>query len=338
MKILIVEDDPVSRRVLEANLLEWGYDVLVAADGVEAWEIIKDPEAPNLVISDWMMPRMDGLSLCRKIRRTDAAGYIYFILLTSKGEQEDVLKGLEAGADDFLTKPFNQQELMYRTRTGKRIIRLKQKILELARTDALTGFLNRRALMERMEQEIERSMRENNPFSLILSDIDYFKKVNDTFGHQAGDLVLRKFSHQLTTVTRPYDFVGRYGGEEFVACLPGAGLFQAESIAERMRKQVEEMTIMLPDDSGPVRITASFGVASLRMKSDETSDLIIKRADDALYRAKDDGRNRVLTENEMDISKLLQDRYHKDQDRYHKDTEASNDSIFLQRMTYEKTS
>ncbi|MBW1863654.1 MAG: diguanylate cyclase, partial [Deltaproteobacteria bacterium] len=267
-------------------------------DGAEAWEIIQSPEAPNLVISDCEMPRMDGLELCRKIRRMDLEGYIYCILLTAKGGQEDVLEGLKAGADDFLAKPFNPQELKYRTRIGERIIRLKQKILELAGTDALTGLLNRRALMERMEQEIERSMRENDLFSLILSDIDYFKKVNDTFGHQAGDLVLRKFSHQLTTVTRPYDFVGRYGGEEFIAFLPGAGVFQAETIAERMRKRVEEMTIMLPDDSGPVRITASFGVASLLMKSGDTLDLIIKRADDALYRAKREGRNRVCVTSE----------------------------------------
>jgi len=330
MLILIVEDDPVSRRVLEVNLREWGYDVMVAPDGVAAWEIIQDPETPNLVISDWMMPRMDGLTLCRKIRRMDAAEYIYFILLTAKGGQEDVLEGLKAGADDFLTKPFNQQELMYRTRIGERIIRLKQKILELAGTDVLTGLLNRRALMERMDQEIKRSRRENNSFSLILSDIDYFKKVNDTFGHQAGDLVLRKFSDQLTTLTRPYDFVGRYGGEEFIACLPGAGDSQAEAIAERMRKRVEAMTIMLPDDSKPVRVTASFGVASLRTNSGDTLDSLIKRADDALYRAKDDGRNRVLTSNEMDLSKLLED-------RYHPDTGASNDSILPKEMTYEKT-
>jgi two-component system cell cycle response regulator len=297
MKILIVEDEPVTRRVLEATMVEWGYDVMVALDGVAAWEIIKGPEAPSLVISDWMMPRMDGLALCRKIRNMDAAGYIYFILLTAKGKQEDVLKGLEAGADDFLAKPFNQQELMYRTRIGKRIIQLKQKILELARTDVLTGLLNRRALMERIDQEIQRARRENNPFSLILSDIDYFKKVNDTFGHQAGDLVLKKFAHQLTTLSRPYDFVGRYGGEEFVACLPGAGDSQVEAIAERMRKRVEEMTVMLPGGSVPVRITASFGVASLRIGSGDTLDSLIKRADDALYKAKDGGRNRVLTSN-----------------------------------------
>ncbi len=330
MKILIVEDDPVSRRVLEATMLEWGYDVVVAIDGAAAWEIIQDPDTPNLVISDWLMPRMDGLTLCRKIRRMDAAEYIYFILLTAKGGQEDVLEGLKAGADDFLTKPFNQQELMYRTRIGERIIRLKQKILDLARTDALTGLLNRRALMERMEQEIQRSMRGNNHFSLILSDIDYFKKVNDTFGHQAGDRVLQSFSHKLTTISRPYDFVGRYGGEEFVTCLPGAKDFQAEAIAERIRKRVEEMTIMLPDGSGPVRITASFGVASLRIGSGDTSDTLIKRADDALYRAKDGGRNCVLTSSEMDIAKQLED-------RYHTDTGASNDSILPKEMTYENT-
>jgi two-component system cell cycle response regulator len=330
MKILIVEDDPVSRRVLEATMLEWGYDVEVAQDGVAAWEIIHGPEAPNLIISDWLMPRMDGLTLCRKIRRMDAAEYIYFLLLTSKRGQEDVLEGLKAGADDFLSKPFNPQELMYRTRIGERIIRLKHKILELARTDVLTSLLNRRALMERIEQEVQRSVRENNSFSIILSDIDYFKKVNDTFGHQAGDLVLKKFSHQLTTLSRPYDFVGRYGGEEFVACLPGAKGFQAEAIAERMCKRVEAMEIRLSNDSKPVKVTASFGVASLRVESGDTLDSLIKRADDALYRAKNDGRNRVITSSEMDISKLLED-------RYHPDTGVPNDSILSKEMTYEKT-
>ncbi|MDX2512986.1 MAG: diguanylate cyclase [Desulfobacterales bacterium] len=330
MLILIVEDDPVTRRVLEATVREWGYDVMVAHNGVAAWEIIKDPDTPNLVISDWLMPCMDGLTLCRKIRQLDAAEYIYFILLTAKEGQADLLEGLKAGADDFLTKPFHPQELKYRIRIGERIIRLKHNILELARTDVLTGLLNRRALMERMEQEIQRSMRENNSFSLILSDIDYFKKVNDTFGHQAGDLVLQKFSDQLSTLTRTYDFIGRYGGEEFIACLPGAGASQAEAIAERMRKRVEAMTIRLPDDSGPVRVTASFGVASLRTKSGDTLDSMIKRADDALYRAKEDGRNRVATSSEMDISKLLED-------RYHPGTGAANDSISPKELTYEKT-
>jgi two-component system, cell cycle response regulator len=293
VKILVVEDDPISRRVLEATLLKWGYEVQVAADGIEALEIIRNPDAPNLVISDWMMPRMDGLALCREIRNMEKSGYIYFIILTAKGEKKDIIEGLEAGADDFLTKPFDREELKYRTRIGERIINLEHRILELANTDALTGLLNRRAFMERLEQETARSRRDQTPLSFILTDIDHFKKVNDTYGHQAGDLVLRRFSKTLSASMRPYDFIGRYGGEEFVVCLSGADEREARSAAERMRRQIEEVEIALPDGLQPIRITASFGISSYAPEPGETMDLLIKRADDALYRAKDEGRNRV---------------------------------------------
>ena len=293
MKILIAEDDPISRRILEANLLEWGYEVMVASDGGEAWEIIQQPESPSLIISDWMMPRMDGLALCRKIRNMEKSEYIYFIILTAKGEKKDIIEGLEAGADDFLTKPFNREELKYRIRIGERIINLERRILELANTDSLTCLLNRRAFMERMEQEMSRAQREKKPISLILVDIDHFKNVNDTYGHQVGDLALQRFSGELTASARPYDFLGRYGGEEFVVCLPGADGLRAASVAERMRRQIENMEIMLPDDSRSIRITASFGTASISVESGRNVDLLIKSADDALYRAKEKGRNRV---------------------------------------------
>jgi two-component system, cell cycle response regulator len=293
MKILVVEDDPISRRILEATLLKWGYEVQVAVDGLEALEIIRNPDAPNLVISDWMMPRMDGLALCREIRSMEKSGYIYFIILTAKGEKKDIIEGLEAGADDFLTKPFDREELKYRTRIGERIINLERRILELANTDALTGLLNRRAFMDRMEQETSRSQRDKTSLSMIMTDIDHFKNINDTYGHQAGDLVLRKFAATLSSSLRSYDFIGRYGGEEFVTCLPGADESQARSVAERMRRQIEEMETTLPDASQSVRITASFGISSFAAESGENFDSLIKRADDALYRAKKEGRNRV---------------------------------------------
>ncbi len=296
MKILIAEDDPISRRLLEATLSEWGYDVLVTSDGSEAWETMQQPEAPGLVISDWMMPHMDGLELCRKIRQMDRTGYIYFIILTAKGRKKDVIEGLEAGADDFLIKPFDREELKCRTRIGERIIKLEQRILKLATTDSLTGVLNRRAFFERMEQEINRSLRENTSLSLILTDIDYFKKVNDRYGHQTGDMVLQRFTEQLLDSSRPYDIVGRYGGEEFVVSLPGADISQSVSVAERMRSKVEEMKIMLPDGSQSIRITASFGTTSFLMDAKGKVDSMIKRADNALYKAKNEGRNRVCME------------------------------------------
>jgi len=298
MKILVAEDDPISQRVLQANLLEWGYDVTVASDGGEAWAIMRQAESPSLVISDWMMPGMDGLTLCRKIRQMERPGYIYFIILTAK---KGVVEALEAGADDFLTKPFNPEELKCRIRIGERILNLERRILELANTDMLTGLLNRRAFMEKIRQEISRTQREKRPLSLIMADIDHFKRINDAYGHQAGDLVLQRFAEQLTASTRPYDFTGRYGGEEFIVCLPGTGRSGAGSIAERIRRQTEDMEIMLPDESGPIRITASFGTASHEEGPRVDVDLLIKRADEALYRAKRGGRNRVCgTRNDED--------------------------------------
>jgi two-component system chemotaxis response regulator CheY len=294
MKILIVEDDPVSRRLLEAFLLKWGYEVTVKDDGEKALDVLGGTEAPNLVISDWMMPGMDGLELCRRIRGMDRSGYVYFIILTAKGGKSDVVKGLEAGADDYLIKPFDQAELECRVRIGQRILDLESRILVLASIDGLTGLLNRRSFMERMEGELHRARRERKDLTVILGDIDYFKKINDAYGHQTGDTVLQKFAERLKKTSRPYDLVGRYGGEEFVICLPGTGLTQAASVAERMRKGVEEMRNVAPDLSTAILITGSFGVASLAEGSGEDMDSLIRRADEGLYRAKTEGRNRVF--------------------------------------------
>jgi two-component system cell cycle response regulator len=298
VKVLIAEDDPVSRRLLEAFLRKWGYEVQVVCDGGEAWEALQGPEAPSLVISDWMMPDMDGLDLCRRIREKERTGYTYFIILTAKGRKEDSIEGLKAGADDFLIKPFDHEELKYRVRIGERIIQLEQKIMQMASTDFLTGVLNRRAFMERMEVEINRSGREKTSLSLIMADIDHFKKINDAYGHQVGDVVLQNFAQQIRKSSRPYDFVGRYGGEEFVACLPGANASQTGAAAERMRKGVEEMRSMTQHLSEAVVITGSFGVSCLKEGSQEDMDSLIRQADEALYRAKLGGRNRVCIRGE----------------------------------------
>jgi len=298
---MIVDDDTISRKLLENVLPKWGYSVEFAKDGVEAWERIQHPEAPNLIISDWMMPEMDGIELCRKIRLMKRSGYIYFIILTSKGSKEDVVKGLDAGADDFLVKPFDYEELKYRIKIGERIIDLEQRITTMANTDALTNVLNRRAFMERMNQEIQRAYRQKTKLSFLITDIDHFKKVNDQYGHQAGDVVLKMFANQFKLFSRPYDFVGRYGGEEFVLGIPGADGNQIKGIAERMRKRIEQMTMMLPNGSGSIRVTASFGVACLKGDMDENLDSLIQRADEALYMAKRKGRNCVCGADEKKL-------------------------------------
>ncbi|MCJ7771556.1 MAG: diguanylate cyclase, partial [Desulfobacterales bacterium] len=269
--------------------------------GKEAWDFIQNSDAPNLIISDWMMPKMDGLELCRKIRLMKRSSYIYFIILTSKGSKEDVVKGLDAGADDFLVKPFDYEELKYRVKIGERIIDLEQRIMTLANTDALTNVLNRRAFMERMDQEVQRAVREKTSLSFLITDIDHFKNVNDKYGHQAGDVVLKLVANQFKLFSRPYDFVGRYGGEEFVVGIPGADSIQLNGIAERMRKRLELMDMLLPNGSGPIRITASFGVASLEINSGENLDSLIRRADEALYRAKEKGRNCVCSTDEKTL-------------------------------------
>jgi two-component system, cell cycle response regulator len=299
MKIMIVEDDAITRRILESSLKKWGYEVISVIDGSAAWEIMRNPNAPSLVISDWMMPNMDGVELCKKIRAIEKAEYTYFILLTTKTEKKDIIEGLESGADDFIVKPFDHEELKSRVKIGKRIIRLEQRIIQLANTDFLTGIMNRRAFMARLEEEVSRSVRHKKGLTVIIADIDHFKKINDSYGHQSGDLVLQKFAGKLSESSRSYDFVGRYGGEEFIVCLPETSIEQAGLIAERMRGEIAGLKINLPDNSSaPVSVTASFGIASCAMNCFGNIDSIIKLADDALYRAKDEGRNRVcLAEN-----------------------------------------
>lgn len=294
MRIMIVEDDPISRSLLETFLTQWGYDVLVTEDGMEAWKIIRESRAPNLIISDWMMPNMDGLDLCKKIREMVKHDYTYFILLTTKSDREDIIEGLDAGADDFITKPFDHGELKSRVKIGERIINLERRVIEMANTDFLTGVLSRRAFIERAEEEISRSVRKKRGFSIIMIDIDHFKKINDSYGHQAGDRILQDFAGEVRGTIRVYDFVGRYGGEEFIVCLPDINMEQSLLSSERMRAAIEEIKFTLPDgDPFPIRITASFGVSCFHPDSGDDLASIIKRADEALYEAKSRGRNQV---------------------------------------------
>jgi two-component system cell cycle response regulator len=293
VRVLIADDDALSLRILQDSLQAWNYDAVLARNGLEAWEILQLSDAPNLVILDWVMPGMDGLDICRNVRKMNR-NYVYIILLTAKASREDIILGLESGADDYMIKPFYPEELKSRLKIGQRIIDLEQRIMRLARTDYLTGLLNRRAFMERLESENSRAQRENKPLSLIVMDIDHFKMVNDSYGHQVGDLVLQELAATISRTCRLYDFVGRYGGEEFIICLPGAGQANACLTAERMRTAIENAEMLIPDQDVVVKITASFGVASLQPGDEPNIDRLIKRADDALYKAKRQGRNRVV--------------------------------------------
>lgn len=298
MDILIAEDDPVSRKLLQTTLNKWGYDVVSCADGVEAWDIIKGGRAPKLLILDWMMPGIDGAELCRRIRSLESREYRYIILLTARVQKEDVVAGLEAGADDYITKPFDKQELQVRLRAGRRIVDLQEQLLsaqeilrEQAIHDPLTGLLNRRAIVDHLESEISRAQRENIPFSLVMLDLDHFKSVNDTFGHMAGDAVLRQTAIRMTQVLRDYDSVGRYGGEEFLLIMPNCDTETATKLAERIRERIASNR--MDTSEGMINVNASLGVVSIPAGRVIAADQVIAAADAALYRAKAAGRNRV---------------------------------------------
>jgi len=299
MKVLIAEDDAVSRRLLESSLTRWGYDVVVASDGIEASRLLLVPDAPKLAVLDWLMPGIDGAQLCEDIRRQKPEPYTYIIMLTSKQSKEDVIRGLEAGADDYVCKPFDPSELKVRLRTGKRILYLQDELIgarealrDLATRDQLTKLWNRSTILSIIGNELARANREGSSIVVMVGDLDGFKQVNDTYGHPTGDDVLRSVAQAMKEVLRPYDSVGRYGGEEFVAVLPGCVRENAASHGERLRAAISRLEIATP--AGAIRPTMSLGVAvSDRHGPLEAQDLIVA-ADAALYEAKRAGRNRVV--------------------------------------------
>ncbi len=313
MKILIVDDDPNSRRLLAVNLGWAGHEVVEADGGESAWDHYQREHA-RLVITDWMMPGMNGLDLIGRVREVqEQAGFSYIILLTAMSGKAQVVRGLQAGADDYLTKPYDLDELEARVKIAERILDLQEKLTNsrrqmevLAMQDTLTGLLNRRAIHDRALAELNRLKRGTAaaPLSVIMLDIDYFKEVNDAFGHEAGDSVLQKFAELLAQQLRSYDGLGRCGGEEFLMLLPGTGVVEAQAVAERIRAAVEKAASTLqpapyPDGQNP--LSASLGVASIETfdpAQDDTGsehwlDELVRAADQALYRAKKEGRNRV---------------------------------------------
>lgn len=290
MKILVAEDSKYYQSVLKDTLVKWGYEVILTGDGIQACEKLKEDDGPKLAIIDWMMPQMTGIEVCKEVRSVIDKSYIYLILLTANSSKEDVVRGLEAGADDYMIKPFYEMELKFRLKTGERIIDLENRIMQLALTDSLTGLLNRRAFIERLECEIERYKRLGQPLSLIMADIDDFKKINDNYGHLVGDVVLQKVAKAFTLSVRKYDFIGRYGGEEFIVCLPGVDTRKAQYIAERLRVSIKN--IRMEKDTENLRVAASFGVSSLDNIVIDVHTLT-RKADEALYAAKTNGKDQV---------------------------------------------
>jgi two-component system cell cycle response regulator len=296
MRILIAEDSATSRLLLQRELTVWGYDVIEAKDGTEAWDLLQGDDAPRLVILDWMMPGLDGVDICELVRERVTEQPPYIILLTGLGDKQDLVTGLRAGADDFLNKPFNSDELRARLEVGRRFVELYERLadaqarLEIqASTDALTGVANRRAILERLEIESAAAGFSGAKLSVGLFDIDLFKRVNDTYGHAAGDAVLQQMTARVTAMLPAGDMIGRVGGEEFLLVMPGAGEAQVLGFLERVRAEMAATPFTI--ENGELTVTVSIGGVTGR---DQRADELIAWADAALYEAKEQGRNRVV--------------------------------------------
>ncbi|MFZ0038204.1 MAG: diguanylate cyclase [Candidatus Acidiferrales bacterium] len=306
MRILIAEDDKISRRVLEASLAEWGYDVTSVADGKDALGLLRGENAPRLAVLDWMMPGLEGVEVCAKIRERVDQPYVYVLLLSARNEKQDMLAGLKAGADDYLTKPFDTQELRARLFAGERIITLQDELIAArdalqfqATHDALTGLLNRGAILRDVTRELTRARREHASLGVILVDVDHFKAVNDDYGHLTGDAVLHGVALRMSGLLRAYDSIGRYGGEEFLVLAPSSDAEGAMQFAERLRAGVESTTY--ETEAGSLRLTLSLGVAISNPEEAPNTQALLQAADAALYRAKARGRNRVAVATAADF-------------------------------------
>lgn len=309
-RILVVDDHPDNVEIIQARLSHQGYEVDTATNGQEALDKVRE-NPPHLILCDVMMPLVDGYEVSRRIKNDEELPYIPIILVTARDSTQDKVEGLEAGADDYLTKPINFPELEARVRSMLRIKRLQdeldqknreleeanKQLRKLSITDGLTGLFNHRHVHELLHEEHERSLRTGEPLGVAMLDLDRFKQVNDTYGHPTGDVILYETAEILRDTAREIDMVGRYGGEEFIALLPNTGEEEAARFAERVRRRVEEHVYR--DEETEVRMTLSSGVASAAGEEVEGPEVLLRRADDALYQAKESGRNRVVRASEM---------------------------------------
>ena len=296
MKILIADDDVLSRRMLEKTLQRAGYEVVAVENGRQAAEQLCRDDGPRIALLDWMMPELDGPAVCKAARQHKGRHYVYMLLLTSRESKEDIVIGLESGADDYLTKPFNTNELKARLRTGVRILDLEDSLVQAredmrfqATHDALTSLWNRGVIVELLSREITRSLREKVSTGILLGDVDHFKSINDTHGHLVGDEVLREISRRLLHSVRSYDFVGRYGGEEFLVVLNNCDPASTPKRAEEIRKAISHLPFQTK--AGNLPITMSLGVLVSQDWGNRPVEELLNEADKALYEAKEAGRN-----------------------------------------------
>jgi len=299
MKILLADDEPIARTMLEHWLVGWGYEVTLARDGESALQALKDDDELRLLVVDWVMPKKDGIEVCKAIRSGPQEPYVYIVLLTAKDDKSDIIAGLDAGADDYLVKPCNPLELKVRLRAGRRVIELQEQLVKAreslrfeAMHDSLTGLLNRGAVLEQLSKELVRASRRGAPVSVLMGDLDHFKSVNDTYGHAAGDAVLREAARRLKVGVRAYDSVGRLGGEEFIAVLPECDAKTGLAVAQRLCRSLSDTPTNYA--GAAIAHSISIGVAATDQFGSSRADELIRAADAALYRAKHAGRSRAL--------------------------------------------
>jgi two-component system cell cycle response regulator len=301
IRLLLVEDEPTQRLVLRRRLTQAGYLVETAVDGDEALaRLLKDDI--QILVTDWEMPGMDGVTLCRRAREAPLSSYLYILVLTRHGSTPEIVAGLDAGADDYLCKPADEGELLARLKAGRRVLGLERSLREvqaqlrlMATTDPLLGVFNRRYLMAELPREMERARRYQRPLTLIMADLDHFKRINDAHGHAVGDSVLIRFAQTALACVRGSDWIARAGGEEFIVVLPETPLDSALVTAEKIRVACESMVV--PNGTEPITVTVSLGVASLSVALEARDPIarLLQLADDALYRSKREGRNRVCS-------------------------------------------
>jgi diguanylate cyclase (GGDEF)-like protein len=296
--VLIAEDDTVTRLILKHWILRWGYEIVVVGNGQDAWQVLQQERPPEIVIVDWDIPGIDGIELCRRLREKSRSYYHYILIVTGRTDEQDLVKALESGADDCLGKPFREPELRARLLVANRILALQNELIHAreelraqAMRDGLTGLWNRTAFLDLFQHELERARRAEAHTGLLLLDLDNFKQVNDTYGHLTGDLVLKETARRLCQNVRSYDFVGRYGGEEFFIALPGSDSEQLCRRAEAIRKSICSEPIRAPQANVPISLSIGAAVAD---PGETSATDLLAIADMGLYKAKDSGRNRSV--------------------------------------------